>query len=249
MPTYAQRRAASIARRSVDLRHQLTSEVRQQGPRPLCVPFSLAAAHEAVRTRSAVAGARALAVEPLWQHCLNAGHGGHYGTTLDAGGDALRSKGQTLEIDWPYNPTLGAGTEPEPQSATDGEWYSALTLDVPLAHDGVEDQLEDVLETGVPAVLVLEITSQFEQPAADGEIATPPLTAPAGDYHAVLVLGARTNPTATVRRLLLRNSWGRGWGAGGYGWLPLDYLISFAVQAAAVDPSSLTSTTSNGAGP
>jgi len=249
MPSYAQRRAASLARPAVDLRHYLTSVVRQQGPRPLCVPFSLAAAHEAVRRSVAIAGARELAVEPIWQHCLNAGHAGHNGTTLDAGGEALRDKGQTCETDWPYNSTLGAGTESEPQSATDGEWYSATTIDVPLAHDGVEDLLEDVLEVGCPIVLVVEITSQFELPESGGEIATPPLNAPVGDYHAVLILGTGTNADSTARRLLARNSWGQGWGAGGYGWLPLDYLIAFAVQAAAIDPASLASTTSGGVGP
>ncbi|MXW41512.1 MAG: hypothetical protein F4X48_05455 [Acidimicrobiia bacterium] len=69
----------------------------------------------------------------------------------------------------------------------------------------------------------------------------PPLAAPQGSYHAVLVVGARTHER--VRTLLVRNSWAPGWGAGGYGWLPLDYLISFGALAGAIDPSSFASST------
>ena len=169
----------------------------------------------------------------------NNGHAGHNGTTLTAGSDALRAKGQTVEPCWPYNDTLGAGTEPEPVAATQATWYSAATVDTPLAHDGIEELTDAALAAGLPLILVIELTHEFEHPTAQGEIALPALAAPVGDYHAVLAVGAATSAEGTSRRLLIRNTWGSGWGAGGYGWLPLDYLIAFAVQAAAIDPASL----------
>jgi hypothetical protein len=248
--SYAQRRAASLARPPVDLRNLFTSPVRRQGLRPLCVPFSIAAAHEAARARMVAPGAEMLAVEPLWQYCLNSGHAGHDGTTLAAGGAAVRAKGQITESFWPYNDALGAGTEPEPGAATRATWYRAVTVDIALAHDGIEFLIEEALSAGLPLVLVVELTSEFEQPAPAGEIAVPPLTAPVGDYHAVLVVGAAINVDQTSRRLLIRNTWGPGWGAGGYAWLPLDYLIAFAAQAAVIDPTSLAaSQPSKGAAP
>lgn len=239
MTTHAQRRAASLLLAPIDLRNLLTPTVRAQGPRPLCVPFSVSVAHEAARAMSAAVAAVDLAVEPLWQHCINAGVAGHDGTTLHAVTDAVTGTGQTIETIWPYNATLGTGTEPTPATATAGSFNTAEVFDVPLAHDGIEQHLEDALVAGLPVIVILEVTAQLEMPDADGEIDIPALTAPVGDYHAVTAVGAATNPGGTARRLLIRNSWGPGWGAGGYGWLPYDYLVNFAVQAGAVDPTTL----------
>lgn len=248
MTSHAQRLVASRSRPAVDLRTLLASPVRHQGPRPLCVPFSLSAAHEATRTRLGAPGSELLAVEPLWRHCVHHGDAGHRGTTLGAGGAALQAKGQTTESAWPYNQSLGAGTEPEPPGVAGAPWYTGVTIDTPLAHDGIESLVEDALVAELPVVVVIELTSEFEHPAPSGEIAVPPLTAQVGDYHAVLALGAATKVDGSQRRLLVRNTWGPGWGAGGYGWLPLDYLIAFAVQAAAIDPSSLAAAPPNAGG-
>lgn len=224
----------------VDLRHLVTPDVRPQGPRPLCVPFSTSVAHEAARATASANLAEALAVEPLWQHCVHAGTAGHDGTTLRAIADAVEQTGQPLETIWPYNATLGAGTEAAPSAASTSTFNTAGLFDVPLAHDGIEEDLETTLTVGLPVIIVLEITIEFENPDADGEIALPTLSAPVNDYHAVTAVGAATNADGDIRRLLIRNSWGPGWGAGGYGWLPYDYLVAFAVQAAAIDPRTLT---------
>jgi C1A family cysteine protease len=180
-----------------------------------------------------------LSVEPLWQHCVHAGTANHHGTTLGAITEAIGHTGQTLETLWPYNDALGSGTEPTPAAATTGTFNTANLLAVPLAHDGIEDNIEAALAAALPVIMVIEVTAEFENPGADGEIDVPSLYAPVGDYHAVTAVGAATNATGTARRLLTRNSWGPGWGAGGYGWLPYDYLVSFAGQAAVIDPQTL----------
>lgn len=235
----AQRRVASLSLAPVDLRHLLPPDVRAQGPRPLCLPFSTSFAHEAARATATTKVAEALSVEPLWQHCVQAGTASHDGTTLRSVAVAIQLAGQTSETIWPYNETLGSGTEPAPAGAATATFCTAELFDVPLAHDGIDEDLEATLTVGLPVVVVLEITSEFENPGPDGEIDLPSLSSPASDYHAVTAVGAATNLAGDQRRLLIRNSWGPGWGAGGYGWLPYDYLVAFAVQAAAIDPGTL----------
>lgn len=221
--------AAASGRRDVDLRPLLPPTVPTQGHRPLCLPFALTGAHDALRQ-----GARTpFAPESVWWRCAQLGQTTRYGVLLDHAGGALADVGQAAAAVWPYNPTLGYGTEDPPTACGQPPWQRADWQRVRLARDGIEDDIQDVLATSRPIVLVIEVTDEFEQPAPDGRIDVPPITTPAGDYHAVLVVGAATDPVHG-RRLLIRNSWGPAWGAGGYGWLPLPYLVAFAAQAAVV---------------
>lgn len=206
-----------------------------QGTRPLCIPITLTAAHEACRTQPP----EPLAPDALWSHCVAVGTASRDGTTLEAVSDALRTVGQSSLDDWPFNAAIGHEADQFPPAAQASTWYQADLSAVPVANDGVEDDIEDFLAAGLVVALIIEVTTEFEQAALDGAIEVPPLTAPQGAYHAVLVAGARTHERARV--LLVRNSWGPGWGAGGFGWLPLDYLIAFGARAGAIDPSSLAS--------
>ena len=45
--------------------------------------------------------------------------------------------------------------------------------------------------------------------------------------HAVMAVGYDDNKVVGDRRgaLLIRNSWGTGWGDGGYGWVPYDFVL------------------------
>ncbi|WP_420433455.1 C1 family peptidase [Candidatus Poriferisocius sp.] len=142
-------------------------------------------------------------------------------------------------MDWPFNTEIIHEADQIPLAAQASIWHQADLSSVPVANDGIEDGIEDHLAIGLVVALIIEVTTEFEQTSADGTIKVPPLTAPQGSYHAVLAVGARTRER--VRTLLVRNSWGPGWGAGGYGWLPLDYLIAFGARAGAIDPSSFTS--------
>ncbi len=239
MRSLATRLATSLARPPVDLRDHVP-DVRQQGARPLCVPFAATTAHEALRSLvRATAEVEALAVEPVWQHCVDHGRGDHNGTTIADASNAMDERGQPSEATWPYDGTLGADTEPDPPATANVDWHCANVLDVPIAHDGVEDLIELALAAEFVVVLLIELTHEFENPDLDGEIAVPIITSALGDYHGVVVVGAATSADGLTRRLLVRNSWGPGWGAGGYGWIPIDYLTAFAVQAAVLDPRTM----------
>ncbi len=215
----------------MDLRSFVSSPLMNQGARPVCVPFTLSHAHEAAA--DATGDSTPMAPEAVWWYCTKLRQVTASGMLLEYGGQAIVRTGQPSLADWPWNPHLGVGTEDPPPAVGQPPWRTATMVPVHLAHDGAEDQIEDALAAGSPVVLVAEVTEEFENADADGTIEVPDTRGPAGDYHAVLVVGAATDPVRG-RRLLVRNSWGEFWGAGGYGWLPMDYLIANAVQAALV---------------
>jgi C1A family cysteine protease len=92
------------------------------------------------------------------------------------------------------------------------------------------------LAAGLPSIFGMTLYSSYLQATADNQGAIPyPL--PADKIvggHALMVVGyndtlqiKNTGPgaVATTGALLIRNSWGTGWGGGGYGWLPYDYVL------------------------
>lgn len=217
-------------RQPVDLRPLVSSTLMDQGARPVCVPFALSFAHEAATASSADP---AMAPEAIWWRASTLAQVSAGGMLLEHAGAALTASGQPSLKDWPWNPSLGVATEPPPAAAGAPPWRTATLAALTLAHDGAEDELEEALAAGSPVVLVIEVTTEFESATPDGLIDVPDIRSPAGDYHAVLVVGATTT-LDRGRLLLIRNSWSEYWGAGGYGWLPVDYLIAHAVQAAIV---------------
>lgn len=203
-----------------------------QGLRPLCIPIVVTAAHEASRTQPP----EPLAPDALWSRCVSIGTASREGTTLEAIAHALESTGQPGLIVWPFSSEIGHETVQVPPAARASTWHQAELAPVSVANDGIEEGIEDLLAVGLTVALIIEVTTEFEQAAPNGTIDVPALTAPQGSYHAVLVVGVRTHEG--LRVLLVQNSWGSGWGAGGYGWLPMDYLIAFGAQAGSIDPTS-----------
>ncbi len=228
----ARRREAACARLTVDLSGHASSPVISQGPRPTCVSFALACAHE-VELSFNGKQFRA-AIEPVWWSLDANGQTSPGGVLLRDAGAALAHVGQCHQRHWPYNDALGYRSQPPPVAAGPPPWRLARLRSLTLAHDGVEDAIEDLLAAGHPIVVVLEVTDSFLAPDPDGYVAVPDIRAPSGGYHAVTVLGAWADP-AHGRALLVRNSWGEWWGAAGYCLLPVEYLVAYGVQAAYVE--------------
>lgn len=231
----AQRRHASLARPPVDLSDRIVSPLIDQGPRPTCVPFALACTHEAER-HDRDEDFRA-AIEPVWWYLHERGRTSPQGVLLREAAAAVAIVGHCHDQDWPYDDALGADTQPPPSAVGDPPWRQARMRWLRLAHDGIEDNLEERLAAGHPVVVVIEVTDSFLAPAPDGYVAVPDIRVPTGGYHAVVVVGAWTDPVYG-RVLLIRNSWGPWWGAGGYCLLPVDYLINFGGQAAYLEVAS-----------
>jgi C1A family cysteine protease len=96
------------------------------------------------------------------------------------------------------------------------------------------------LAAGLPSMFGFTVYSSYSQAGSTGKFPFPMPGEQVVGGHAVVAVGyddsvqiKNTSPgaTETVGALLIRNSWGTGWGASGYGWLPYEYVLrSLAVD-------------------
>lgn len=91
------------------------------------------------------------------------------------------------------------------------------------------------LAAGLPSMFGFTVYNSISQAGGSGKIPHPTPTETVAGGHAVVAVGydnalkiKNTNPGAveTTGALLIRNSWGAGWGDHGYGWLPYDYVLN-----------------------
>jgi C1A family cysteine protease len=96
------------------------------------------------------------------------------------------------------------------------------------------NQIKTNLSSGLPSMFGFTVYSSNSQAATTGLIPYPTKGEKIVGGHAVLAVGyddnmkiKNTNPggTETKGALLIRNSWGKGWGSAGYGWLPYEYVL------------------------
>lgn len=149
---------------------------------------------------------------------------------------ALVLFGVPPEEHWPYDPEA-LDREPGAFCYAFAQGYQALQyfrLDPPgTTREALLGAVKAHIDAGVPSMFGFTVYSSIDSASEDGRIPMPAEGERVLGGHAVVAVGyddgkAMPGPAGgkgSKGALLIRNSWGTGWGDGGYGWLPYGYVL------------------------
>ena len=164
------------------------------------------------------------------------GWAGDTGAFLRSTMGAMALFGVLPEKYWPYI-TADYDKEPTPFCYSFSQNYQALIyyrLDTAgTTKPQLLTKIKTNLAAGLPSMFGFKVYSSIQKPVNPGDIPYPTTGEKVLGGHAILAIGYDDskkikNPTSgaiTTGAIKIRNSWGTGWGASGYGWLPYDYII------------------------
>ncbi len=142
---------------------------------------------------------------------------------------------------WPYTDAKpDFDEEPSAFCYSFAQNYQALQyfrLDPPgTAKDALLTRIKTFIAAGLPSMFGFAVFSSIRQAQDDGKIPFPCVGERVLGGHAVVAVGfddkikienrtCKVGERETTGALLVRNSWGTGWGDAGYGWLPYKYVL------------------------
>ena len=202
--------------------------VRNQGPRPTCAVFAATGAHEWM-----CGDQPDLSEEfALWAAKRRDGLPGE-ATTVQAALAGVSDDGQPDTPAWRYGqprfpaPPPAAALDPARRRRAAG-WQRLPAMTVATIADAVADGNAVVLSLGF-------VAAAWHDAFTDGYVHAP-AGAPTLGGHAVLAVGVQVTGTRTT--VVMKNSWGPGWGDGGYGYLDDGYVRDFGWVAHTLDPTA-----------
>ena len=150
---------------------------------------------------------------------------------------ALALFGVPPEEYWKYNI---ADYEKEPSAfcyafAANFQSLQYYRLDPPaVSREALLNAIKSNIANGLPSMFGFTVYSSISQSNGNGAIPFPVGGESISGGHAVVAAGYDDNKLirnsspggiTTKGALLIRNSWGTGWGQAGYGWLPYEYVL------------------------
>jgi hypothetical protein len=203
-----------------DLRGQF-GPAREQGLRPTCLAFATSDAHASVRDPIWTD----LSCEYLYYHAVRREGANHNsGIKIASIRVALGQDGQPVEAGWPYLKAVPKNWKPPVE-------VGAVFCRASKMLTGNFSKAWQTVTTGTPVLIGMSLSNAFFAPKAgvvDSAESVDPVR-----RHAVIAVA--TGELRGSRFLMVRNSWGAGWGLAGYAWLAERYMKPRIMEMVAIN--------------
>lgn len=197
----------------------LLGVARYQGMRPTCIAFTVSDLNAGAHKTGP------LSVEYLCHHAARYAQDWKpdLGFTVDEALAAVEQPGQPQEHLYPYQEDAADAPLKAPPSEV-GHLYAS-------AHRGRDLDYRDVVQHVADGSLVGAVISVSQSlfTPQDGVVRFDPMMIP-DLYHGVIAVGLGRHANTGEQHILVRNSWGIGWGLQGHAWLPKAHLQLHLVE-------------------
>ena len=205
-----------------DLR-ELMPEVYDQGRIGSCTSNAICAAFEYDQKRQKCPEFMPSRLFNYYYERLAEGSEGYdAGANIRDGMKSINTNGICPESFWQYKPNL-LTVHPSVEADNEAKKNRAVLYE---RVNPVIGEFKTAIDQGYPVIFGFSVPKSFMNISNDGIMKMPTLFDTIIGGHAVLACGYDDKKEGYGSRgfLLVRNSWGKGWGADGYFWMPYKFL-------------------------